>query len=342
MPAYFETGMFAHEAAWHGMGNVVDFYPGTWKEARKLAELNWDAVAAPAYEFSGLDSKGKITWDAEVAVSGAYRAMTGKQRIVRNDTGATIGVPGINYEIIDHNAIGEIVEALNTDPNVKYETLVVLEGGAHIVAVIRLDEPRQIQSGRKKDSSLTLPYVALSTRHDGTGACKALATSVRIVCANTARAADWEAEGNGTVFTFRHARSWRERIPEAQQALAGARSAFHDYVDFAEHMMTVKFGDLDIERFLELWMPIGVAGDSKRRVQTVLDARGTYLNILNSDTCAGIVGTGYGAYQAATEWADHYAHPGASQDSYVTRQLIDTSRVKRSAARYIRELSAIA
>ncbi len=50
----------------------------------------------------------------------------------------------------------------------------------------------------------TLPYLAITNRHDGTAACALRATAVRIVCANTFRAAELEGERTGTTFSFIH------------------------------------------------------------------------------------------------------------------------------------------
>ena len=82
-----------------------------------------------------------------------------------------------------------------------------------------LDEPITLPG----DDSPTLPYLAITNRHDGTAACALRATAVRIVCANTFRAAELEGERTGTTFSFIHKSSWRNRIDEARQAVTGAR-----------------------------------------------------------------------------------------------------------------------
>ena len=62
------------------------------------------------------------------------------------------------------------------------------------------------------DQSPTLPYLAITNRHDGTGACALRATAVRIVCANTFRAAELEGERTGTTFSFVHKSGWRNHF----------------------------------------------------------------------------------------------------------------------------------
>ena len=77
--------------------------------------------------------------------------------------------------------------------------------------------------------SPTLPYLAITNRHDGTGAFAVRATAVRIVCANTFRAAELEGERTGATFSFVHKSGWRNRIDEARQAVTGARAEMRRY-----------------------------------------------------------------------------------------------------------------
>ena len=75
--------------------------------------------------------------------------------------------------------------------------------------------------------SPTMPYLAITNRHDGTAACALRATAVRIVCANTFRAAELEGERTGATFSFIHRSSWRtgSRKPAAPSPAPGRRSA---------------------------------------------------------------------------------------------------------------------
>ena len=123
--------------------------------------------------------------------------------------------------------MGEIVEAVLAQPNVKWETAGVLDGGRAVWCLALLDEPVALPG----DDSPTLPYLAITNRHDGTAACALRATAVRIVCANTFRAAELEGERTGATFSFIHKSSWRNRIEEARQAVTGARAEMRRYTN---------------------------------------------------------------------------------------------------------------
>jgi len=68
-----------------------------------------------------------------------------------------------SYTVIDHREMGEIVEAVLTQPSVKWETAGVIGGGRAVWCLAFLDEPITLPG----DDSLTLPYLAITNRHDG-------------------------------------------------------------------------------------------------------------------------------------------------------------------------------
>lgn len=197
------------EMPWHREGLVLADYPGSWEAARKLAGLDWDPVGVPSYAITGADDDGQPIFEQD----------EGWNRVIRSDTGQTLSRRPASYAIIDHSHMGEIVEAVLAQPNVKWETAGVLDNGKAVWCLALLDEPVHLPG----DTGATLPYLAITNRHDGTGACALRATAVRIVCVNTFRAAELEGERTGTTFSFVYKAGWRNRIEEARQAVTGAR-----------------------------------------------------------------------------------------------------------------------
>ncbi len=149
MAAFFESGFFVREPAWHGMGKVADDYPENWDQAREWAGLEWEPTSAPMFGFVGTADDGSTVYDpAEAMVNpetgqpvGSFAKDDSKQRIVRSDSGALLGTPSDTYSIITHKEMGEIVEAVTEQENVKYETTVCLEEGKSVASLVRLDEP---------------------------------------------------------------------------------------------------------------------------------------------------------------------------------------------------------
>ncbi|HEU5032728.1 MAG TPA: DUF932 domain-containing protein [Spirillospora sp.] len=347
MSAEFDSGMFVREPAWHRMGNVVQERPESWQQAREWAGLLWEPVEEPVIgytgDFAGIEARLEgladgMSNDAEIDglrdVISRFHVIEGRKRIVRSDTGATLGVPTSEYAIISHAEMGEVIEALLDQRNVNYETLVSLQGGRAIAALLQLDEPVQLPG----DPSVTLPYLAVTTRHDGTGALKALTTSVRIVCWNTFSAAESQGERNGTAFTFGHSRGWRDRVEEAKLTLAGTRAEFAAYVEVAETLAKVPVTEAQATEFVARFVPMPPESlVSDRVVRNVEQARDAVRTILAGPTSDGIGGTAFGLVQAAGEYLDHY-RAYRSMDSYFTRQLLRPEPLKAKAVQLVREI----
>jgi phage/plasmid-like protein (TIGR03299 family) len=207
MPAYFDTGFSVREPSWHGQETVLADYPGSWAEARKIAGLDWEPILEPVYELSGVSEDG----------APIYAPIDGFNKIARSDNHATLSINKDSFALIDHTAMGEIVEGVLEQPNVKWETAGSLEGGKSVWCLALLDEPITLPG----DLSPTLPYLAITNRHDGTAACALRATAVRIICANTFRAAELEGDRTGATYSFVHRGDPTKRINEAREAVTG-------------------------------------------------------------------------------------------------------------------------
>lgn len=338
MSALFESGFFVRQPAWHGMGTVLDTPPKTWKTARKHAGIEWDPMAAPAFGYEGVDADGKPVYDPDLAVAGNYVRLEDKKRVIRNDNGATLGVPSSTYEVIDHGEIGAIVEALNGDKNVAYETTVSLDGGKAIAVVVRLDEPVTLPG----DNSPTLPFMALTTRHDGTGSLRAQSTSIRVVCMNTFSAAEYEADRNGTVFVFSHTKNWREHVEGAKLALQGLRTDFTEYVEFASHLAKIKVTEQQTASFLAEFIPAPMSSVevSDRVARNIEEARLTVKAILESPTCEALRGSALGLVQAGGEYLDWYRGYRTSSTLF-GRQMLRPEQRKVEAVKIVRELVGV-
>ena len=105
--------------------------PATGREARTLAGLDWDPVTTEVYAITGINPDG----------TEHYEPIAGWKSIARSDTGAILSLNKDTYTVIDHGEMGEIVEAVLAQPNVKWETAGVLDGGRSVWCLALLDEP---------------------------------------------------------------------------------------------------------------------------------------------------------------------------------------------------------
>jgi len=313
---------------WHQEGIILGDYPGTWAEARVLAGLDWEPVTTEVCTITSVDCDG----------TPHYEPIDGWKSIARSDTGTVLSINKDSYTVISHGEMGEIVEAVLAQPNVKWETAGVLDEGRSVWCLALLDEPVELPG----DQSPTLPYLAITNRHDGTAACALRATAVRIVCANTFRAAELEGDRTGATFSFIHKSNWRDRIEEARQAVTGARREMRRYTELAAELLGIPVTRTQRELFVTEFIPMPPAGLVTDRVaRNVEEARQALRLIFESKTTEQVAGTAYGLLQAAGEYLDH-VRGARSWETRLNRTLIRPEPLKHRAMSLIREVVSAA
>lgn len=323
MPAYFESGFSVRQPMWHGQGIVLDEYPESWDEARLAAGLMWEPAIRPVFHRP----------EPEV-----YVEVPDHRLVVRDDSEAVIGIVSDGYRLVSHGAMGEIMEAISEQPNVKFETAGSCRGGAQVWALAYVDEPEEIAG----DDTATLPFIALLNSHDGTGACKIVNTSVRVVCWNTYQAASMDGQRSGRQFVFRHTASVHDRIEEAKSALAGARGQQTEWRVMAEQLAKLPVRAPEFLAFQQAFLPDPTeqAGQviSDRVRANIARNRAMFTSLYEgSPTTDGHRGTALGLVDAAVEYLDHL-RGYRTTDTYLGRTLLRSEPLKANAVALAREV----
>src|SRR6516165_4805846 len=324
MPANVESMFSVRHMPWHQEGIILGDYPGTWAKARLLAGLDWDPETTGVYTATGINPDGTVHCEL----------IECWQAIIRSDSGAVLSLNKDSYTVIGHGEMGEIVEAVLAQPNVKWETAGVLDEGRAVWCLALLDEPVELPG----DDSPTRPYLAITNRHDGTAACALRATAVRIVCANTFRAAELEGERTGTTFSFVHKPGWRNRIEEARKAVTGARAEMARYAELASELLAIPVSPVQRELFITAFIPKPPDGLITDRVARNVDEARTALRLLfGTPTTLPVAGTAYGLVQAAGEYLDH-VRTARSWETRLNRTLIRPEPLKHRALQLARDI----
>lgn len=344
MSAEFDTGFFVRQPAWHGLGNVLENYPGSWTEAAPLAGLDWDPEEWPVYDVTELYPDG----------TAKVEAVEGFKQIKRSDNGVRLAITSETYTPTPNSVMGEVIEALLEDgADVQYETAGALGKGERTWALLRLGSERTLTG----DPSPVQQYLALLNSHDSSSALRAIVTTVRIVCANTWHAAEMQASRTGSCYTFKHTKGWRARVNDAKKALARAHDDVSKIMERAEELLAVKV-DAEMQRqYIKQFairrvihntfgkQPVTKRGMSieerleQPKVKTAIASTIDELtSLLAGPTCQGINGTAFGLMQAAGEALDHL-RPYNSQETYFTRTVIATEPMKLEAYKLARELA---
>lgn len=324
-------GLFmVREEAWHGLGHVFENYP-TRAEAQAIAHP-WEPEPEPLFRQVIIPNEFGMP-------TTTYAEVKDYTLNVRSDDKGSLGVVTSTYEPVKNGEMYDIAEALQGGgTDVMFETGGSLRGGKNVWLLLRLNEPIVINGD---PHGATIPYYALQNSHDGLGAFKGQATNVRIVCANTSKAADMDAEARGTEFSFNHTKNVRDRIEQAKEALAGWRHSVVEFQRLSEHLLTMPVSEAQRTLFLEKFVPAPPPHVASERVMAnVEEARGLIRSILAGPTCEGIDGTAYGLVQASVEYLNHH-RKAKSNESRFKRAYLDRNILVADATMLAQEVALV-
>jgi phage/plasmid-like protein (TIGR03299 family) len=319
------------EMPWHGIGEVLDEYP-TRKQAQAIAHP-WEPVTTAIYR-----KVPHITADGDLVET--YEEITTHVGQERSDNGFLLGVTAETYTPVKNDEMYDLAEALESSApgEVKYETGGTLRGGTVAWLMLRLREPIQIKGD---PNGAVLPYYLLSNAFDGSASFKGSATGIRVVCANTLRAADFDSHARGSEFIFRHTASVTEKVEAARHALAGWKESMDEFRQLADLMVTEKVSAKGEIEFIERFIPAPVSTLTSDRVKANIEAaRNQWWDVYRSATCEGITGTAWGLVQASSEWSEHI-RKAKNDESRFRRSLLETNRVISTARDFAREAAHV-
>lgn len=321
-------GLFVvREAAWHGLGNIVEDYITDWDSAREAAGLTWDVKEVPVFSRHGSPE------------APTYRPIEGQKMVVRDDNGECLAIHNETYTPFSNADLGPLMEALVGEDDVQYETVGSLKGGRKVWALVRLTDPIEVPGDPR---GATLPRLAIQNSHDGSGSLRAQAIMTRIVCDNTSHAADYESDKRNTQYVFRHTSNIHEYVEEAKRAVRGLRDTRENYLQWANDLLGIRISPKEEAEFIAMFFPEPPADVISDRVRAnIHEARQEYRAILDSPTTPDTVrGTGYGLVQGAVEYLDHL-RGYQSSETHFSRSYLNREPLKSKAERMVREVAGV-
>ena len=336
MPDYFDSGAFLRKGAWHNKGTVLKDWPDTWEKARAAAGLTWDVttrnVMLSDWDGMALDQEAVYLMRDDMPPVIKVEDGPDAGKLVVNPA-ARLAIQPVSYAIITNAAFGELIESMvgEIGKDFAYETLISIKGGKQIIALLRSRQPLKIEG----DFSETFTYLAVTIRHDGQGGFRVIPTNIRVVCANTAQAAEYLSRKMGLGWTVRHTAGWKERAEDIRTAVAAAVKAGTRWEQLANQMVNRGVSRPTMESFLTHQLPIA-DNMTERQVRSIERARNSVRANWNSPTCKPLGMNVYGMYMGFTEYLDNdrRAH---SDDTKVTRSLLVPDNAKIKAIGFIKE-----
>ncbi|MGW7514159.1 DUF932 domain-containing protein [Streptomyces sp. NPDC054796] len=278
------AALYSAVPAWHSLGNVIPGGTDDIDKVLELAGIDYEVATVPA----------TYCWEGE------SREHQGLFHTVRADTGASLGVVGRGYEVIQNRRSFEFLQELVGDSGVTWESAGALRGGKKVFVTLRL--PHHVTVDAQGINDRIIPFIVAINSHDGRSPYQVVATPWRPVCGNTERLAVQDAL---TRWSIRHTRSAVDRIREARRTL-GLSLKYYDR--WADEETALARTNLAIDEFNELIDTLWPADDTATARSTrTREARRERLHSLFADEAERTGRTAYAGERAVTEYMDHYA-----------------------------------
>lgn len=172
MPAEFESGFFAGEAAWHKQGNVIPRDKAetlTLDELSSLAGLDWQVKQRPVF------------WQDE---AGIFHEIQSHRANIRDLDNSCLDVPTKDYKPTQNREMLATMHGIVQAGQLIHESAGSLNEGKTIWCLARVPNAGfTLETKEGKDTSVL--YALLSSGHKAGIAFRAKFTLVRVVCANT-------------------------------------------------------------------------------------------------------------------------------------------------------------
>lgn len=311
MAAELETGMFAREPAWHGLGVVIP-EPVPSKEALILSGLDWTVELKKKYlggdeiELSVNLPKGDGEWEDTVQTFTTQgEEVPDDFAVVRSSDGRILGKSvGRIYRPLQNVDAFRFLDSLVDEGDIVFESAGALGDGARVWMLARLDgEPYKVRG-----VDAIYPYLLATNSHNGQSAFRVFPTAVRVVCANTLQLALTRGRGSG--ISIQHSGDLQVKMAQAKNVFTQVKKSFDTFSEQAELMAGYELSDTDMVQFVETLFPAGK--DDKVSRKTDKNRNAIYEELALQDgenTIHQLSGTAWDAFNAVTRWTNHSRTP---------------------------------
>ncbi|MCX5083695.1 DUF932 domain-containing protein [Streptomyces sp. NBC_00401] len=280
----------ARVSAWHGLG-VRTEGAMTAEEAMRLASLDgWNVRKVPLTATEITPTGAESIEVPQHFASVRTHPKTGRPE--------TLGVVGTDFCPMQNEEHAEFLNTLADESGAHFETAGSLKNGRQVFLTMKLPQTMTVAGSDRTDL-----YIVASNSHDGNSKFRVVTTPIRVVCANTERAA---FRGAPSVFAVSHTAGAKGRIAQARQALGLTFKYAEEFEKAAERMVQAELTLTELQQVVDQAFPM--THDGKVAQANQRKRRAAVSNLfLYGENQAGIRGTRWAGYNAITEYVNHVA-----------------------------------
>jgi phage/plasmid-like protein (TIGR03299 family) len=289
--------MYAGDRPWHGLGKYVGDQPVTAEEAIVAAGMDWDVNLREMYTYPT---------DTSLAVQ-----VPDRFAVTRSDTHDVLGTVGKVFTPLQNREAFKFMDAVaGPERLVRYHTAGSLFGGEQVWLLAELTN---LVADIVPNDPLR-PYMCLINGHTGKMNLQVFPTAVRVVCNNTktmAIGAAKEDKDTSPYVKIRHSRKIHDKVEEARRALGFAVERVEAFTGCMRHLARKPITSAQWNDMLDQLVPVPElpeGKDSSRGRTMAMNKHARLTELFEAGVGAdipGVRGTGWGAYNAITQYTTH-------------------------------------
>jgi len=274
---------------WHGLGTV--WQPGDAERldltlAMQQGRLaGWDVRLA---DIHAIDPTNGDVIDAE-----AFRLTVRNNPTDPAAPAQPLGVVSPSYTIVQNEDAFAFGEAL-LDAGLEVEAAGALRGGRQTFVLFRVPDVIRF------DTETVVPYLHVTTSHDGSMAVTTKGTGVRVLCGNTQRMS--LTDGMPTYKARHVGEGLQGKVQDAREALGIAMDGFDQFQRDLDRWLHTPATTDQFDQIIAANFPKPKDADNTAALTRWETRRDDIMAIASSPTTANINGTAWGVVQALTEW----------------------------------------
>jgi len=280
-----ETMFAARQVAWHGLGKLVK-EELTAKDAIIAGGLDWKCEEQPLF----LSGQNEVDGIKVVGPSAPNH-----KAIVRTTDRSILGVVGKGYHIIQNSDCFDFMDDVVGSGQAIYHTAGSLRNGRIIFMTVKLPDDAKVGDDKIEK------YILLSTSHDGSKSLQVRWTPVRVVCMNTLGAA--LRTGADSMMTVRHTKNYQTKVGQVREVLQLTDHYYKVMEEEYNRLLDEQFSTSQMQTLTE--QLITSEGEASTKTK---NNRNKVLELFHTGRGqAAVANTRWAAYNAVTEYVDHYA-----------------------------------
>lgn len=294
----FESGFFVGQSAWHKLGTTIpidDPRRFSVSDSLELAQLTWTVELATA---------AWMTDDAQGIASDHFATV----RRMPDGSVQHLGMVGSRYKPLQNREAFEWFQPWLDTKEVAIETAGSLRQGKLVWVLAKLNRDNIVLPGGDEISK----FLMLSTSHDGTEATRIGFTPVRIVCANTLRAAHQDRASK--LLRVRHTAGQLESLAAIRETIDLVDQEFVATGDQYRKLLECKISRSDLRAYVKVVLNVNADTPDKKlpkrtakRIDRIVDLA------LNGAGNTPYEITAWSAYNGVTQYLTHEAGNDAEQ-----------------------------